>query len=650
MGKEVSMAPYNFIELEKFVMDRCADENDILNHDRYVPEFNTGYIDYEIEAVTPLHISKGDISQDDRKAINTDNNNNKSQLFKNPEGKYVIPGNTMRGITRFNASIFSFASVKNSSIGKKDIADQKFYYRTYASNDRNMRDWYKNKVGLKLEQTNNFKYTVLKNVEAGYIRKQKDEYVITPAVKVGGRSYVPVHEFNLKEQLRNYKVEGVKFLYNGWLKREVYKDKKKLSDYKNDGYRPYMAPVRYNMNGKKPIINKDGKYAGYLLNSSYIEGKVHHYLVFEEDKNSGEIRVTKEQAELYNDDMKYTQKQNPNGKSTNQRYEYYELPGKNQVKPVFYIKDNNSVIFGFTPYLRLPAEKSIYDGIPESHRDYEGRDFVDSIFGWQSFRTKVSFLDAACISSDVHVGEYQMVLGQPKPSWYKGYVKQDKDGELKSYCSDDFEIRGRKFYWLKEGTDTEAMKLSLPKPGKNDKLIRTIYCYREGTKFAGKVRFENLSNEELGLLLYSLKQGDTEGYLTIGMGKPYGLGKCKIKIDRLVIYDIKKMYMAFNDNFEKTEDMDRYISCFKKYASEHCKINDVSETKSYKEYMLSKHIMKNSATRYMNLRSGDFRKKAELPTIEEVIAGKKFSDKMKDDDNSRKSHNLQKNNGHKHAR
>ena len=34
-------------------------------------------------------------------------------------------------------------------------------------------------------------------------------------------------------------------------------------------------------------------------------------------------------------------------------------------------------------------------------------------------------------------------------------------------------------------------------------------------KLLGRIRFENLSDEELGLLLYSLKQGDTEGLFNL---------------------------------------------------------------------------------------------------------------------------------------
>jgi len=67
-------------------------------------------------------------------------------------------------------------------------------------------------------------------------------------------------------------------------------------------------------------------------------------------------------------------------------------------KTVFFVKEGDRLIFGFTPYLRIPAEGDIYGGIPEVHKNYTGTDFVDAMFGWRDFRTKLSFLDAVCES------------------------------------------------------------------------------------------------------------------------------------------------------------------------------------------------------------------------------------------------------------
>lgn len=47
--------------------------------------------------------------------------------------------------------------------------------------------------------------------------------------------------------------------------------------------------------------------------------------------------------------------------------------------------------------------------------------------------------------------------------------------------------------------------------------------------FLFQIQFENLSNEELGALLWVLDVAKDTGYrLKLGMGKPYGLGAIKI--------------------------------------------------------------------------------------------------------------------------
>jgi len=140
---------------------------------------------------------------------------------------------------------------------------------------------------------------------------------------------------------------------------------------------------------------------------------------------------------------------------------------------------------------------------------------------------------------------------------------------------------------------------------KKERLVTRMKCYAENTKFIGKVKFENLTDEELGLLIYSLKQGDTEGYFNLGKGKPYGFGKCRIRILGLFVENIKEKYTSFNANYLKEEKSDKYVEAFRKYIIEHYrkKVSNVNEIISYREFELSKKILKNSETRYMKVES-----------------------------------------------
>jgi len=508
-------APYNFITLENKVLNRYDLSKEIPFHSSFRNGYNTGEIIYEIETETPLHISDG--KKDGGKP------------FKNPLGQYVIPANTIRGMTRYNASIFSLSSVKNSSrdIEKEDMINNKFYYRNFASNDNFENNLYKDLTGMKQSQKGKYKFTLLLNVKAGYMRKSGSGYTISPAVEIKSmveensdkeimKSYSSIHEL----ELRIKKPDGIRFLYREDISIEDLREKiknKSLKGAKNKNYKPYYTTVKYNIDVDKPIINNNGKYKGVLANSNFIENKIHHYLIFEENKSVSSIIVTKEQADTYIEDLIYTKKMDKTTRKIDKKFEYYDLPKEGEVKPVFFIYSQGQLIFGFTPYLRFPAKNSIYTGIPKEHLNFNGKDWVDSIFGYKSFKSRVSFLDAVINDKSISLTQkYKVVLEEPKASWYKGYLKQRKTDGFETYNRESFEIRGRKFYWMKDGFDEEAIKNNLPGEGKSDKIITEMICIREKEKFSGSVRFENLTDEELGLLMYSLKQGDTEGIFNIG--------------------------------------------------------------------------------------------------------------------------------------
>lgn len=66
---------------------------------------------------------------------------------------------------------------------------------------------------------------------------------------------------------------------------------------------------------------------------------------------------------------------------------------------------------------------------------------------------------------------------------------------------------------------------------------------KKGTAFSGTIRFKNLEEDELGLLLWSLVLNDG-CYQSIGMGKPYGFGRMSVKLDKLRLFDFAALYSA----------------------------------------------------------------------------------------------------------
>ena len=142
-------------------------------------------------------------------------------------------------------------------------------------------------------------------------------------------------------------------------------------------------------------------------------------------------------------------------------------------------------------------------------------------------------------------------LGTPKPTYYPFYILDNRGTpgstkEFKNYDENGIRI-GRKVYLH------HHVKLLDYKAHRKTNLNATIHPVPEGTKFKFQIHFTNLSHYELGLLIYSLNmryEGEKTGY-HIGMGKPLGLGSCRIKNLDVTIFDINKRYSRFLESGEK---------------------------------------------------------------------------------------------------
>ncbi|MGQ9569603.1 MAG: TIGR03986 family type III CRISPR-associated RAMP protein [Thermodesulfovibrionales bacterium] len=124
---------------------------------------------------------------------------------------------------------------------------------------------------------------------------------------------------------------------------------------------------------------------------------------------------------------------------------------------------------------------------------------------------------------------------------------------------------GRKFYWHKKEIDKileEAQKIS-PEI-KSQKVISNIEVLTSSNTFKFRVYFHNLTDFELGLLLYALK---LEGNMRhkLGMAKNLGFGTVKIDIKVLYIDNLEKKYTTVNTDYrdDKTGEVDKLIERFK---------------------------------------------------------------------------------------
>jgi CRISPR-associated protein (TIGR03986 family) len=222
--------------------------------------------------------------------------------------------------------------------------------------------------------------------------------------------------------------------------------------------------------------------------------------------------------------------------------------------PVYYYAPTGSLALVLIP--RMSYQHRIGDSLLKEFHPCSRLDslcLACRIFGFVSGESKSSFRGKVSFSQALYNGRIDeaenpfktktlRVLGSPQPTstnFYlinEGYENHptvtvacggyDRPGSI---------LRGRKYYWQQGDADHPLpeikyaiadedgnrfnSRVELLMPGSGDKK----------RQFRFSVDFENLTQEELALLVWSLELEDGM-YHRLGMGKPLGLGTVKIKI------------------------------------------------------------------------------------------------------------------------
>lgn len=499
-------APYNFIPLSNKVIYNQNKDMSLHGISK-----NSGELHITYTARTPIYVSNGN-----------------GEFIKNMDGKEMIPGSTIRGMVRSNMQILGYGSIR------RDIQDYKIYFRnmTAASSSlaRSLKNYYSSVLNIqskKVMAANGQKQSVVSeamNAKAGYLVNENGDYKIYPVEY----KRVSVNHPQLENEKGTYLQT-----------KKVY--------YKGDDFSFQEK--------------SDWKQGMLLFTGKAVKNPNARYLFRELNKDTDEvIDLTKEDIMNYRIDYTMRARINKEGK------ELWSLPEKNvrNGKPVFYIRHEGNIYFGMTQFLRIAHKHSITHGTPESHKSMEVT-FVEGILGYAneeaSMCSRVFFGDAKVVKAVPH-RMVQAVLCEPKPSFYAAYLKSEnptRDKESKHYSDEEFDIRGNKRYWMKEfkEQDLESAK---------SKVLTKLTPLGAGSVFQNIIRYKNLSDEELGLLLWSL-QLEEGCYQTIGMGKSLGMGRVQLEIGQMLEATNKYTYDDFCVPLCKQEDVNQYIEKYKQFVN-----------------------------------------------------------------------------------
>lgn len=580
-------APYNFVPFSEEVLLPYVDMAELPGHDELREDLKSGEIQVTMQADTPVFVSNGE---------------KEPGFFRGANGRFMIPGSTVRGMVRENMQILGFGLIRPD----EDLEDYQLYYRAMVGGKgRITNDLVKEyRKSLGIESRSNPKsgknIMVPTKVEAGYLCCRKGNYTIYPTaapVMRVSRKMKDVQRFRSNDGSNDARVISVAYRAVNGVVKSILPAGEGTPDMQK-GCLMYTG---------RPVKNSNPLY------------------LFPEADTTDPKTVSPEDVLSYQEDLK----KRANSKKAYVRF--WALPKDGQEKPVFFAKVDGHLYFGMTLFLRIGYRNPVSAGLPKHHRETMRQipcplDYPHAILGFSSktssYHSRVSFGDFRVMGTVAEQEKVHMILSEPKPSYYPGYVEEGKNyNDAASENEEDpnrFRLRGYKQYWLKQVQPTEVSV------GK-ERVGSAMRPLPAGTKFRGTIRFQNLTSMELGLLLWSLRL--EEGcFQTIGMGKPYGYGRMRLTIDALCTADPGRLYGGdltadpWRDESGKVgQYIDLYDSSVLGTSGEKREADHVRARQEIQDFFFIKRTVREGSTvSYMSLTEYTDAKTAPLPTVQSV--------------------------------
>lgn len=563
-------APYNFVPLPKGVFT-VADGIEMNGkrispwkmHDRFVPGTHSGWIDLSIETLTPLFI-RGPVTKENGEWDQRDARL-RPEPFTTPDGRPVIPGSSLRGMIRTLVEILSFSKLT-------PVTEEWAFFRTVASD----------RIGIAYR---NRMTRGNKKPSGGYVRKDRDRWVIVPTTEVlrVHRNELNGLDLNIPDRPNpNYFPNWNGQHKSCWFKRDHQKNWRVAEicfNKKNDWEEGTLV-----LTGSAPKKKFDFVFAGREENRQIIIPDKIWRRFHDEDQ------LTQWQERAFPKD-----KPPQNGRKAKGHLRHGE--------PVFFLTEDSVktdknpdglVFLGRAQMFRLPYDLSPLDLVPSGIKS-SGLDMAQAIFGRvsqgkieedQTIKGRAYFEDAHATSGgpEWFIDEIIVprILSSPKVTCFQHYLTQDGtkgQKDLTTYLQGDHTtIRGHKLYWhrwddgrklgaVKEGTNHDGLRNDLQSANSSDTQHTIIRPVKAGVAFSGRIRFDNLMDIELGALLSALRLPEGCAH-KLGMGKPLGLGSVRIE-SKLILIDRTGRYSCWEDDGISGDDGGGFTKSFEETVLGH---------------------------------------------------------------------------------
>lgn len=530
-------ATYNFVPLSKWV--HKPDWARKVSHDLPFRDGISGVIEYTITAHQPILVG-------DQRSVQTDGSTSVLP-FLTPDGRYAIPGSSLKGMVRSVMEIATFARMNM-------VDDQALSIRDLTSRTA---DIYRKKMSENLGND-----TFRARAKAGWLHFENGTWKIKPC-RYSRVEHDLLARYSGDKQWYEMPPKPAANKCNDWrlpLRVEFDADtEEKLYEHSHNKRLKYSKVHR---------LGKGCKQEGTLVFTGQptkrrrgASGVKHMEFVFWDSADNA-IEVPREVMQGFI--QVHTRK---DGASDDNSSDWNNWKNKERI-PVFYLTDaaGNVSSLGLALMYRLPYTLTIHQAIanstPESPGEHnktvgpggkETPDFTTALFGCadptdgESLKGRVSFSLAVAEKKHDTI-ERQAVLSSPRPSYFPNYLTQTPDkssqrlkGERYTTLMDkDATIRGWKRYPAR-GTLTESTR-------GNANTLSNLHLLPADTRFRGRIRVHNLKPEELGALMWVLTWGGNSTLRhSIGMGKSLGYGQISITIEEAKLKNVNDETVSWQD-------------------------------------------------------------------------------------------------------
>lgn len=608
-------APYNFVPLPEQVVTVSEPPD----HDHY--EGNTGYIECTLETKSPLYV-RGMMTQTTFEAIGDkpfheltpEQKQERAKFFILRDNEPVIPGSSLRGMIRALVEMVGYGKVQS-------VTKEPLIYRAVGDTS-SLGEAYRARL---MRDDGDKHYTPL--MQAGYLEQKDGRWAIRPAQNVGGATFARILISDIPKKLPRW--HSCRNAYSIWVK---------LGKYNYQPVKGGFIHIKYIPVEEARASAASDFQEAVLTQSGRMKNKAREVIVFPVDKNAEAVEIDDDMLRRFKEQISQEQQKllgNDGALVPNQ--------------PVFYLMEQGKLVFfGHLWMFRLPYLKTANDFVPEHLRRESDIDLAEAMFGHakgigegkqRAYASRVFVGDAVLETGQANVWfENQemltpKILSSPKPTTFQHYLVQ-KDAEnkknLKHYASDtpaETVIRGHKLYWHKGEASRQDIELETDKDRQQlAKQLTGIKPVRAGVTFKFRVHFENLSDAELGALLWVLCLPD--GYCqSLGMGKPLGMGAVKIT-PTLYLSDRRLRYTRLFENdkwadgVRQETDRGRFTRAFENFMLDKMDAADKDSATTFREIERIQMLLKllefpgpdRDWTRYMTIEpENEFKERRVLP-------------------------------------